>query len=139
MPPPAARKLFRLANALLLPLFLVSVAVQHNDPDPLGWMAVYGAAALVCASCVAVRARWGLAAAVGLVALAWASSLGESIREVPVAALFQAWQMKDRGVEEAREVGGLLIVAAWMAFDAAVLFRSARPVAAPAIPGLPHS
>ena len=40
--------LWKATNALALAAFLFSVAVQFNDPDPLRWVAVYGAAAIVC-------------------------------------------------------------------------------------------
>jgi hypothetical protein len=32
--------LLRIANGLMAMLFLFAVAVQHNDPDPLPWMAI---------------------------------------------------------------------------------------------------
>ena len=39
----------RLAWTLASALFVFSAAVQYNDPDPVQWMVVYGAAALLCA------------------------------------------------------------------------------------------
>ena len=40
---------FRLLNGLMAVLFAVAVVVQFNDPDPLRWVAVYGAALTVSA------------------------------------------------------------------------------------------
>ena len=45
---PVTAKLWTAANALMLPLFVLSVVVQYNDPDPIRWMSIYGAAAVVC-------------------------------------------------------------------------------------------
>lgn len=51
----------------MVPLFLLAVAVQWNDPDPVRWMAIYGAAFGVCLVValsrplpLAAPIRWGL-------------------------------------------------------------------------------
>jgi len=97
-------------------LFLLAVVVQWNDPDPLQWMAIYGAALGVC---VAVAMRRPLAIAVPLLVMAVALVWGViTMGDVPTAGtythMFDAWEMKSISVEEAREASGLLIVAAWM-------------------------
>lgn len=99
-------------------LFALAVAVQYNDPDPVRWMAIYGAACAVTIT-AAVRGAALLAASatVGVTALAWAvywastsqTSLGT------YAHMFGAWEMKNEPIEIAREASGLLIVAVWMA------------------------
>ncbi|MDT0646448.1 transmembrane 220 family protein [Zunongwangia sp. F260] len=38
----------KIANAFFAVIFLVSAFIQHNDPDPLLWMSIYGYGALVC-------------------------------------------------------------------------------------------
>lgn len=107
--------------------FLFSVAVQYNDPDPLRWMAIYGAAAMVCVLAVAGRERWLVSAVIGLVALGWALTLmPDVIGKVRFGELFEAFEMKDERVEVAREMGGLLIVAFWMAVVTAVSLRRRR-------------
>jgi hypothetical protein len=106
-----------------VPIFALSVAVQYNDPDPLVWILIYGAAAVACGA-AALGRRWlVLPAAVGLVALVWGSTL------VPSALAFlrsdhapTQFQMETGNAleEEARECGGLLIAAAFgvaLAFD----------------------
>jgi len=108
--------MFRGLNWLMCALFLLSVVVQWNDPDPLQWMAVYGAALAVCLM-VAIRGRVAIVAPllVMVVALVWGVI---TMGDVPTAGtythMFDAWEMKSISVEEAREASGLLIVAAWM-------------------------
>ena len=116
--------LWKILNGLMAAAFLFSVAVQYNDPDPLRWMAIYGAAAVVCVLAVAGRWRWLAPAIVGLVALGWAMTLmRDVIGKVHFGELFEAFEMKDERVEVAREMGGLLIVAFWMAVVTAVSLR----------------
>lgn len=97
-------------------LFLLAVAVQWNDPDPVRWMAIYGAALCVCLL-VAWRRRLPVAVPilVGLVALVWSLA---TIATGPAANwyshMFDAWEMQSATVEQAREATGLLIVAVWM-------------------------
>jgi hypothetical protein len=96
-------------------LFAFAVAVQYNDPDPIRWMAVYGLAMLACVLVLAGRFPRLLPALVGLGALVWAGTLAPGvIGRVSVGELFQSYGMLSTAVEEGREMGGLLIVAAWM-------------------------
>ena len=105
-------------------LFGFSLAVQYNDPDPGRWMLIYGLAGVACLLFIAGRCYWPLFAAVGAAALAWSCLLAaHSAGRVPLSELFEAFEMKDARVEEAREMYGLLIVTAWMAV---LTFRSCR-------------
>jgi hypothetical protein len=109
-------------------VFLLAVVVQWNDPDPLWWVAMYGAAATVCLL-VALRRRVGIAAplAVGATALVWSASTAVGgPAAAQYAQMFDAWAMKSVPVEEAREATGLLIIAAWMVVVAAAQRRSQR-------------
>jgi len=108
---------FRVVSALMTVLLAVAVAVQYNDPDPLRWMAIYGAAcALSAVAVVRGRAPSALVAAVGLVALVWGLIVAQgAYGRSHLSEMFQSWEMKSPAVEEAREASGLLIVAAWMA------------------------
>jgi transmembrane protein TMEM220 len=103
--------------------FVFSVAVQYNDPDPLPWMGIYGAAA-VASAWAALRPRgypWPFPAVVGAVALVWSFFLlPQVVGKVRLPELFASWEMKSPRVEVAREAGGLLIVAAWMAVTASI-------------------
>ena len=104
-------------NLLMLLMFVFSVVVQYNDPDPWLWMAIYALAALACLQ----ELLWNdnhlvVPAAVGAIALVWAISLlPRVIGKVRIRELFAQFEMKgDLMVEVAREAGGLLIVAVWM-------------------------
>jgi hypothetical protein len=113
------------ANAIMLLMFAFSVVVQVNDPDPLVWMTVYGAAAVVCGLELRRRTPWWAACGVGVVALVWAVTIAPRVvGVVPFTSMFAEFEMKDAGVEEAREMYGLLLVAAWMlAIEVAVIRR----------------
>lgn len=106
--------LWRVADAIFLLLFAFSVVVQVNDPDPLRWIAIYGAAAIACL--VGKQLHWTVPVAIGLVALAWAVTIAPNVLgRVPFREMFQEFEMKNRGVEESREMYGLLLIAFWMA------------------------
>src|SRR5262245_2498457 len=106
---------FKVANWLMIAAFLFSVAVQYNDPDPIRWMLVYGLAALACVLKLRGQLSWYFPAALGAAALVWAASIAPRvIGKTTFGAMFQSWHMISEVVEEAREMGGLLIVAAWM-------------------------
>jgi hypothetical protein len=103
-------------NYFFLLIFLLCVAVQYNDPDPFRWMAVYGAAALCCVLFVIRKLPLQLAAVVGLVSLIWAILIVPEVwgQSIPVKEIFATIHMLSPGVEEIREIGGLLIIAFWM-------------------------
>ena len=108
--------IFRILNAIMAALFGFAVAVQYNDPDPVRWMLIYGAAGAVCIV-AAVRGRVPLRAPllVGVIALAWAVYWMTDVRDpATYSHMFDSWEMKSIPVEEARESSGLLIVFAWM-------------------------
>jgi len=97
-------------------LFAFAAALQFNDPDPIRWMAIYGAS---CALSLVVFFRRPVSPAatlaVFIIAMGWASLIalgGPAASEY--GHMFDAWEMKSLSVEEAREASGLLIVAAWM-------------------------
>lgn len=91
-------------------LFLLAAVLQHNDPDPLPWIAIYLAACLSCLVTVFRRHDWGLSAATGGIALLWALVLLPQGAGVPLTELFAQWKMADARVETAREMYGLLLV-----------------------------
>jgi Transmembrane family 220, helix len=108
-------------------LFAFAAAVQFNDPDPMRWIAIYGAA---CALSLVVFFRRHVSAsaavAVFIIAMGWAALIacgGPAPSEY--GQMFAAWEMKSPSVEQAREASGLLIVAVWMM----VLFLRTRRAA----------
>ena len=104
-----------LSGAMAL-FFLLGVAVQVNDPDPLRWMLVYGGAA--AASLLGVRGEvpiW-LPVAVGVVALAWAAIIApDVIGTVRATDLFREVRMDSPAIELGREAFGLGLIGLWMA------------------------
>ncbi len=108
----------------MLLLFTFGAAVQLNDPDPARWIAIYALAAVACLFSLLRRLHWALPALLGVVTLGWAVTLAPHVvGRVPFGEMFGAFEMKNVGIEESREMYGLLIIAAWMA----VLMFRARP------------
>jgi hypothetical protein len=118
---------WKAADVVLLLMFAFSVVVQVNDPDPLPWMAIYGAAAVACLLSLIGRLPWWFAVGTGIVALAWAAIIAPRvIGEVPFLDMFAEFEMKDIGVEESREMYGLLLIGGWMAVLGHRTFWSGR-------------
>jgi len=127
---PASRG-WRAADAVMLLLFTLGAVVQLNDPDPVGWFAVYALAAAACLLSLLRRLRWPLPALLCGLALVWAATLAPRVvGRVPFGEMFGAFEMKDVGVEESREMYGLLVIATWMAL-LAVRWRGRRFGSAP--------
>ena len=108
--------LFKLLNLVFAVAFLLAALVQYNDPDPWLWIGMY-LLALACALAFhrdRLHPRFGLA--VALLALAWALTLIPTVVSHPPALsdVFADVKMYGPGVEEAREAGGLLLVAGWI-------------------------
>ena len=100
----------------MLVLFGFGALVQINDPDPGRWIAVYALAALACLFSLRRRLHWAFPALLCAVSLIWAATLAPNVvGRVPFGEMFGAFEMKNVGVEESREMYGLLIIAAWMA------------------------
>jgi hypothetical protein len=105
----------RVATALMGIVFLLAAAVQYNDPDPLLWVLVYGAAAVACGLAVFGRPQRLLSAMTGGAALVWALMLMPRVfGQVRPSELFRETGMATLGIEEAREAIGLILVAGWM-------------------------
>ncbi|MGI8784119.1 MAG: transmembrane 220 family protein [Acidobacteriota bacterium] len=104
----------RFANILMTICFLLSAAVQYNDPDPIGWGLIYGAAALACMAALAGRLHWIVPAVIAAAALVWALTILPRVTLQSLGGMFESIDMISYGVEEAREAVGLLIVAGWM-------------------------
>lgn len=96
--------IFRIGAVVGALAFAWFASLQTNDPDPFQWIAIYGAAALVSAIGAVRRTPLLLAAIVALVAFGWAATL------VPEVLSEAKWT----GSEIEREMGGLVIVGAWM-------------------------
>jgi hypothetical protein len=119
---------FRWLAYLMAAVFASFAALQYNDPDPVRWMAMYGAAVVISAALPSRRAAAaGIIAGivVGLAAAAWAAVLVYSVwRVIGLSDLWLKMSEKGGAVEEGREAGGLAIEAAWLL--AASAFRRRR-------------
>jgi hypothetical protein len=124
-------RLWTAANVLMLLMFVFSAIVQYNDPDPYVWIPVYGAAAVACGLELSHRLRWWLPAMIGVGTVVWAATIAPHVfGRVPFLEMFSAWEMKNEGVEESREMYGLLIVALWMVVLAVADVKSRRAFSA---------
>lgn len=119
-----ARTVWRLFDAAFALLFVLAVIVNLNDPDPIAWVLIYAAAAWTSFLAVLGRPSRALASAVAAVALLWAATIvPRVVGKVPFGDMFGAWEMQNAGVEESREMYGLLLIALWMA---AIALRGRR-------------
>src|SRR4029079_15379496 len=85
----------RIANYVMIPLFLMCVVVQYNDPDPIRWMLIYGAA-LICCILFAMRELPKLLPlVVAVVALVWAATIPPSFwrKQIPMGEVFSMIHM----------------------------------------------
>jgi hypothetical protein len=105
---------FRIANLVMLPLLLMSVVVQYNDPDGVVWMLIYGYSLVITLPALfGVYTAWAIPGALGY--------LGGFAALVPS---FESPIMKS---ELTREGGGLLIAGVWMLCLAIAWYRN-RPL-----------
>lgn len=108
--------LLKIVDAVMLSAFVFSVVVQLNDPDPIAWVLIYGAAAVASLLAMLGRGHWAPPAVVAVLAGAWAASIAPRVvGEVPFGDMFGAFEMESVAIEESREMYGLLIIAVWMA------------------------
>ena len=102
----------RWLDGLFVLLFLMSVVVQYNDPDPLLWMAGYGVAMGLTIAAWFGRLPVLPNLLAGIVFMIWFSTLAGTLPGAPLAA-FSSFKMTAASYEEPREAIGLLIAAAW--------------------------
>lgn len=118
--------IFRIVNGFMVVIFLVAAVIQYNDPDPVRWILIYGAAAVAALLQVRREGEWArrIPLVVGLAALIWALFLvPEVLGQVAFQDLFQSMDPNHPEIEEGRELGGLLIIALWMGV---LVFRSRK-------------
>lgn len=109
-------KALRVANLAMTIYFAICVALQYNDPDPYLWMPMYGAAMVACILFSRSTLRPWIAGLIGGLALAWAGTIAPRVvGQDGFAHMFESMKASNPLIEESREMGGLLIVFAWMA------------------------
>ena len=116
---------FKAASFAMAGLLLVCVALQYNDPDPILWMAMYGAGAVVSMLLPSKKPAAALALLLGLVALPWAIYLISTVwGRIALSDLTSKMSEKGGAVEVGREAGGLIIEGVWLMFAAS--YRGTR-------------
>jgi len=119
---------FSILNIIMMLAFLFSVAVQYNDPDPIQWMAIYGAAAAACILQLRGKLDWKFSATVSAAALLWALFILPGVLSRPFpTSMVDSFHMTGVADEEARELGGLLIILTWMIVLTIHLRRKEKP------------
>ena len=109
------RKIWKVGDWVMVVAFLFSIVVQFNDPDSFAWIAIYGLAAGASVLGLLGRGHWACPAVVGLVAAVWAARIAPGVlSQVPFLAMFGAFEMENAGIEESREMYGLVFIATWM-------------------------
>lgn len=126
------RSAVRWLDAGMAALFGWAASLQLNDPDPAPWIAIYTAGGVVAAwsglttTSTDTARRRALALCAGLVALvclAWAGVLWTALSGVDFPDWTASMTSDHPEVEWARELLGLLIVAAW---SAGIVWRQVR-------------
>ena len=116
---------FKAVSWAMAGLLFVCVVLQLNDPDPVRWMAMYGAGAIVSVLLPAKKPAAALALVIGLITLAWAFYLIHSVwGRIALSDLTHKMSEKGGAVEIGREAGGLLIQGVWLMFAAS--YRGSR-------------
>ena len=103
----------------------LSAALQYNDPDPVLWIALYGAGCLVSIALPRAKPLSAVGLLLGLVCAAWAIYLVHSVwGRIALSDLTNKMSEKGGAVEVGREAGGLLLEAVWLLFASS--FRAGR-------------
>jgi len=120
--------LFRAFSLPMAGFFAWAAAMQLNDPDPLRWFCMYGAASVLALRAVLGRPQRWLARGLALVSLGWALAI--------VPELWGRWAPRDLGahmsaahaeVEYGREFVGLLIIAVYGLLEARQAGKRSEP------------
>ena len=114
----------RTVSAAMGAVFLVAAVSLYNDPDPLAWMGIYGAAAVTAFMGALDRLPRWLPVGVGIVAVVWAGRLlPQMAGHVPLAELVRELEAQTPLIQEGRAALGLIVIAIWMG---ALAFHAAR-------------
>jgi len=106
--------LMRVVNFVLAVIFLVFAFLQINDPDPLIWILIYGAMAVVCVMAIfsyyPLRFMILLLVAYMGYSFFYIDGVSEWLKQENKAALFDnVAKMEHLYIEESREFLGLMI------------------------------
>ena len=108
----------KIVNWIFCCLFFLSAVFQYNDPDPVIWILMWGAAGAACLFFGIGKLPMALPVAMAAIGLIWALALFPKILETSAdirwREVFMQASMSNITVEWVREMGGLLIISAWM-------------------------
>lgn len=122
-----SQQIWRTANWVMLLAFTFGAIVQYNDPDPLAWTLVYLGAGIATLLALLNSPRWEVAALIAAGAILWGLSIAPRvIGQVPFMSMFGAFEMKNLGIEESREMYGLFMIGGWCAVLAICALRKRR-------------
>ena len=114
-------------NWVMFIIFVFGAIVQYNDPDPLTWIPIYLGAAIVVFLDLLASRRWEPGAILALATIGWGVTIAPRvIGKVPFMSMFGAWEMKNMGIEESREMYGLFMIGVWCAILAYRALRRGR-------------
>ena len=114
----------RTISAVMGVVFLVAAIFLYNDPDPIAWMGLYGAAAVTSFMVALDRLPRWLPVGVGIIAVVWAGRLlPQMAGHVPLAELVRQLEAQTPLIQEGRAALGLVVIAIWMG---ALAFHAAR-------------
>jgi hypothetical protein len=104
----------KVINLLLAAMFVVFASLQINDPDPVIWILIYGAMAVVCIlAAFRIYFKWvivGLITAYVVYSIWYFEGVMEWFSKPDKAMLFDdVMKMKYPYIEESREFLGLMI------------------------------
>ncbi len=106
----------KICNAVFAIAFLLAALVQYNDPDPYLWVPLYLTALACCIAFARGKLHPLVAHLVAGIACVWSLTLIPTVLSHPprLADVFGDVKMYAPGVEEAREAGGLWLIAGWL-------------------------
>ena len=115
--------IFRFLNYVMIVLFILAAVVQYNDPNPLRWMLIYGAASLICILYTLKKLHWLAASSLLFVTGIWALLKIPDLTTYGFQHMFDEVKMTQMGVPAAREFLGLLIIFVWITLLAYSVYR----------------
>ena len=107
------RRIMKWVSGAMALLFISWAAFQYNDPDPFLWILVYGLAALASVLFLIKRLPLAFPLIYCAVTVVWAIYLSPRITYEPPLIAIEEW----------REMMGLIVISAWMAFLAWLMHR----------------